>query len=381
MRHIASIQICNFTPFPVRDAVTSALALPTDQASPPASGHFLDDMEVVRSKRRSRRISALSVVTLRNIQDEEGHPEGAMRERKRATSGAGTHSSFRANSGRMASLSPTMQRGGTPMSPPLADTGPFTASASGFWLHSSQSNLESVLKSRLVETMITLAASSASHEETQQPQAPSSSNAADTPDFLSDIHQPSTKPVFNVDADSYASWASISTTCVRLAVFGRLHGGQDPCASSKGKEKAEDSSERRNDDGWALFQDWSFDLNDLMPLSDDQAVSKLPYNTPIITLRPSGRKFIVNLTRPQQVEAEDPGHRSDTESDPRTAMNAPPDFTPQSSPKRANKPARNQADDPPTPSRRRRDNNKSATWQDLIKCVTQIALKPSTHCT
>ena len=57
-----SIQVRNFTPFPVRDAVTSSLAV----TGPPPSD-CVDDMELTLGRRRSRRISTNSLGTLRNL--------------------------------------------------------------------------------------------------------------------------------------------------------------------------------------------------------------------------------------------------------------------------------------------------------------------------
>jgi hypothetical protein len=56
------IQIRNFTPFPVRDALTSSLAM---TGPPPLDS--VDDIELALSRRRSRRISTNSLGTVRNI--------------------------------------------------------------------------------------------------------------------------------------------------------------------------------------------------------------------------------------------------------------------------------------------------------------------------
>ncbi|KAG8809309.1 hypothetical protein FRC17_003501, partial [Serendipita sp. 399] len=62
LRHIISVQIRNFTPFPIRDVVTSSLA-----AVGPAPLDYQDDTDLTLSRRRSRRISTNSLSTLRGL--------------------------------------------------------------------------------------------------------------------------------------------------------------------------------------------------------------------------------------------------------------------------------------------------------------------------
>ncbi|KAG8785544.1 hypothetical protein FRC15_001169 [Serendipita sp. 397] len=62
LRHITSIQIRNFTPFPIRDVVTSSLA-----AVGPVPLEYQDDADLTLSRRRSRRISTNSLYTLRSL--------------------------------------------------------------------------------------------------------------------------------------------------------------------------------------------------------------------------------------------------------------------------------------------------------------------------
>ncbi|KAG8818682.1 hypothetical protein FRC17_010743, partial [Serendipita sp. 399] len=62
LRHITSVQIRNFTPFPIRDVVTSSLA-----AVGPAPLDYQDDTDLTLSRRRSRRISTNSLSTLRGL--------------------------------------------------------------------------------------------------------------------------------------------------------------------------------------------------------------------------------------------------------------------------------------------------------------------------
>jgi hypothetical protein len=371
LRHISSIQICNFTPFPIRDTVTSALALPSQQAPQSANGHFLDDIELARSKRRSRRVSAASVATLKDIQDEQGHADGAPQGRRRTLSGAGERSYSRTDIGRVASnLSPAEQHDGEGAGPaslppaPLKPPAPFTPGFSSFWLHSSQTNLEKVLQSRLVETMVSLVDTSGEGSAQNRP-----SSSVPSPSFLSEIHPPSTNPAFTVGTHNCSSWTNSSMACVTLSVFGRLQHDERPPTSSKGKEKARELPERASGGEWVLLQSWAFDLNDLVAVPDDQTTTTLPFNCPVLTFGLSPRKYYLRTGSLSWTQTEGTGHQSDTESDPRTAVNGPPSTSPQSSPKRATaeRKSRAEVDEPMTPSQRRRGNTTSATWQDLIK--------------
>lgn len=75
VRHITTIRICNITPFPVRDAATSALSQPSEQSQFTSNGHLSDDTDVALARKRSRRISNTSVATLRSLRDVEEQEE------------------------------------------------------------------------------------------------------------------------------------------------------------------------------------------------------------------------------------------------------------------------------------------------------------------
>ncbi|KAJ3713543.1 UV radiation resistance protein and autophagy-related subunit 14-domain-containing protein [Lentinula raphanica] len=86
--HISSIQIRNLTPFPARDTLTSALSKPTEFSNL-TNGHVADDLDTIPTRKRTRRISTASVVTVRTSRSEDAEFNGVPdvhEGRKRASS-------------------------------------------------------------------------------------------------------------------------------------------------------------------------------------------------------------------------------------------------------------------------------------------------------
>ncbi|KAJ3717549.1 hypothetical protein C8R42DRAFT_724461 [Lentinula raphanica] len=86
--HISSIQIRNLTPFPARDTLTSALSKPTEFSNL-TNGHAADDLDTIPTRKCTRRISTASVVTVRTSRSEDGEFNGVPdihEGRKRASS-------------------------------------------------------------------------------------------------------------------------------------------------------------------------------------------------------------------------------------------------------------------------------------------------------
>ena len=196
VRHITAIQVRNLTPFPVRDAFASALAKPSEQSQFTPHGRLSDDLDLTLSRRRSRRISANSINTLWSMMSEEGSGEDGSRgsgageakvRRKGAQrmsfSSSGTNSGSptllnlppssaptirTANRHRTASLASSINSPFTVSSSLVSSTTPATTSTFSFLLPDhSQTGLEKVIKSRLVETFVavTVLPMSASHED------------------------------------------------------------------------------------------------------------------------------------------------------------------------------------------------------------------------
>ncbi|EIW86351.1 hypothetical protein CONPUDRAFT_133794 [Coniophora puteana RWD-64-598 SS2] len=190
LRHITSIQIRNFTPFPARDAVASALLQPASHSQFTAHGHYSDDLDVTVARRRSRRISTSSINTLRSIRADpsvpftEGSPPGVsipdMKGRRRTQSKVSFTGAPTGSMSTGAGSKPSRQQ---PPSPTIHPTRPSfrnrtssiasgnipSASAlsavpssstytstSGFFMEYNQKKLEEVVDSRLVESFITI---------------------------------------------------------------------------------------------------------------------------------------------------------------------------------------------------------------------------------
>ncbi|KAI6045207.1 hypothetical protein EDC04DRAFT_3087161 [Pisolithus marmoratus] len=138
LRHITSVQIVNLTPFPIRDTFATALSQPAAHSQFTPLGNFSDDLDLTLLRKRSRRISSASGSTLKNlkIDDVTSSPDEASR------------GSFE---GRGRRKGPARLSGNAPFSS-SASTHPTTALA----FDHSQRVLERVIKSRLVETFITL---------------------------------------------------------------------------------------------------------------------------------------------------------------------------------------------------------------------------------
>ncbi|KAI0090044.1 UV radiation resistance protein and autophagy-related subunit 14-domain-containing protein [Irpex rosettiformis] len=179
IRHITSLQVRNFTPFPVRDEFASALIQPSEQPQFTAHGHLSDDLDLSVNRRRGRGRSSTSVSTISWQQAPGYEPQDASQSsgRKRTISRASAASTTAVGAtsipkGRSSGHSvpaatrpPLRQRTlstassisvGTSRSHDIA-VHP-TLSLSGFLQDTSQEALEHILQSRLAETFLTLRA-------------------------------------------------------------------------------------------------------------------------------------------------------------------------------------------------------------------------------
>ncbi|CAE6454256.1 unnamed protein product [Rhizoctonia solani] len=173
LRHIQGIYIKNLTPFPLRDHASSAL----QHTTPAPIIQLSDDTDLVLARRRGRRISQNSVVTLRTLRSDshteestEKPGESPRSARTRPTgppvsfSRAGPSNSPPVHVRRQRSTSHTSlgsiksgthSRDASVTTPP---TSPPPGSGS-FLYDASQRSLEKVMSSRLVETFVALSAS------------------------------------------------------------------------------------------------------------------------------------------------------------------------------------------------------------------------------
>jgi hypothetical protein len=168
LRHITRIQVRNFTPFPARDAFASALTQPSEQSQFTSYGSLSDDLDVALARKRTRRLSSASSVTVKSqgLEDhtnEESHAVGSglvgeQRARKRTVSRVSAREfPTGVSSGSHPPLSGTGTTSRTNRSRTLSSTsGKGMVPTITLWQSHTQSTLEKVLQSRLVETFITI---------------------------------------------------------------------------------------------------------------------------------------------------------------------------------------------------------------------------------
>ncbi|KAF8665091.1 hypothetical protein AX16_000559 [Volvariella volvacea WC 439] len=175
VRQITSIQVCNLTLFPIRDAFASALSQPSEQPNFTIHGHLSDDLDLTLSRKRGRKFSSASHATNLSFQSDEDSKHGTLELRSRKSSNpkvsfpAGGPALGSSNSGGRAQPQP--QR---PTSPAIANknlrsrtislgstkfssvNGVSGSSFTSGGLDNSQVNLENIISLRLVETILTI---------------------------------------------------------------------------------------------------------------------------------------------------------------------------------------------------------------------------------
>ncbi|KAI0044373.1 hypothetical protein FA95DRAFT_1608596 [Auriscalpium vulgare] len=213
LRHISSIQIKNFTPFPARDALTSALSQPAEQSQFNAFGNLSDDLDVALARKRTRKVSSTSVDTMRSL-GVDGLP--GVDDSKSLMSVAGHELRGRKRTMSRASMLDRPPAGASPGTdrrrPPLSGSGPTVrphrvrtnsmASSSssihlahgnpttsvGVNIDHSQVNLERILGSRLVETFLTLTVPPRPRERSRHGASFSSPSRSSSPHIRSSPH-------------------------------------------------------------------------------------------------------------------------------------------------------------------------------------------------
>ncbi|KAF9072674.1 hypothetical protein BDP27DRAFT_1319788 [Rhodocollybia butyracea] len=420
--HITSIQIRNLTPFPARDTLTSAL-------SKPAHGHLVDDLDATTTRRRARRISTNSIVTLRSLRSDDGEPGDVYEGRKR------TSSKVSDKSGTAGRTAPTIrpQRNRTTS---LASIFPTTAQdleSSKNYLDHSQAGLEKVVGSRLVQTFLAVtatpepselaASSSLSPPGTPSPQketfsppnhgrteswaptrsavptsplsssghvrslssasarkvklangstlASSSSTSTSVPSYLSPIHQPSTNPTFSFDPKSeFASWTDFRAVKLKIGLWAKVGSSSSGHINGKGKGKEQSLSGQTPE--WQALEEWNVDLNELIPLpkasSDDETSSshQLPSNTLLVTLNPPGQTFYIHA--PSLSHERSPSPTPGYSSDPESIVRKDSEINSSLTvfPSRRKRHRGRQGKE----SDNGEDVTKTAGWKDLFKLVT-----------
>ncbi|KAK7687991.1 hypothetical protein QCA50_008361 [Cerrena zonata] len=251
IRHITSIQIRNLTPFPVRDAFASALTQPSEQSQFTTHGRLSDDLDVTIGRKRGRRVSTASTSSHRNANsDNEGSVSESPNRKRLGSIGAkpmsprsNSHTAVSASSSNV-SISPGTRKS-LSTAPPVfrpqalrqrthssasSIAGPshsqtLTATSESFppiTLHSllrdtSQSGLEEVLKSRLVETYVTVTIPH-THSFDSTPTNHPPNSLSSSPSFSRVKH-------INGVTKGHAQTASVSSPMARPIISPRLGGG------------------------------------------------------------------------------------------------------------------------------------------------------------
>ncbi|KAH9043820.1 hypothetical protein EDB85DRAFT_2138507 [Lactarius pseudohatsudake] len=371
LRHITRIQIRNFTPFPARDAFASALTQPSEQSQFTSYGSLSDDLDVALSRKRTRKTSSASIMTIKSRLD--GHTSDDswavgsasppdLRARKRTVSRVSTRES-------PASVGPGNH-------PPLSGTGttsrtnrPRTQSMSSSvsgkavvptatqWQSHTQKTLEKVLRSRLVETFVTVTVPSTFGEHGSLAKPASASHAhrptsRESPASNRNLRPPQGTPSRSTSSsreEQHTKRISRTATAVSTdktastrkvaASPTKLNGSASkprslkadnetrlcpilyliftilpqiltlrwtytispnrptlrlPIKRDKGKEKTLDEVDI-SDPQWKAAGHWDICLADLVPLPDEIAAqpSSLPSNTLLLTLSPPGKTFYI----------------------------------------------------------------------------------------
>ncbi|KZS90305.1 hypothetical protein SISNIDRAFT_457834 [Sistotremastrum niveocremeum HHB9708] len=176
IRHITGIQIRNLTRFPARDAVASVLAAPSDVHT------ISDDIDLTLSRRRTRKISVTSTSTLKLGAEDPDVSDGLRGHRRNLSRGS-------YGSGKAPSSGPGVAGPSTvplprtrprttsqaslrqvnvfniPTSAPIPNPAALGASFPAWDVRLSESDLEKIFASRLVETYITLSHSPESMDD------------------------------------------------------------------------------------------------------------------------------------------------------------------------------------------------------------------------
>ncbi|KJA29339.1 hypothetical protein HYPSUDRAFT_211221 [Hypholoma sublateritium FD-334 SS-4] len=219
-RHITEIQIRNLTPFPVRDAVTTALTQPTEHSQFSAPG-VVDDLGAIVSRKHTRKASTASSSTRFNLKWEEGileqsdrKPSSESRERRTSTSSTvnlnASTSSSKSIPPSSSSRSVRSLRGHRPRTSSMTSSSSIHLASSMFSTgesstaippapsDNSQASLEKIINSRMVETFITISlplANSANHgveassPDSPNPPVPLRSAPMQKPSSLSRVHK------------------------------------------------------------------------------------------------------------------------------------------------------------------------------------------------
>lgn len=92
------------------------------------------------------------------------------------------------------------------------------------------------------------------------------------PNYISDIHHPSTNPSFPLDPRSgydVAKWTNLAARNVSIQVWGKVPDGLQSGGKGKGKWKDPMETVKGSIGQWKVLEEWCVNLDELVPLSDE----------------------------------------------------------------------------------------------------------------
>ncbi|KDN50331.1 hypothetical protein RSAG8_01667, partial [Rhizoctonia solani AG-8 WAC10335] len=418
LRHIQGVYVRNLTPFPLRDHASSAL----QHTTPTAIIQLSDDTDLVLARRRGRRISQNSIVTLRTIRSDShteestekpGEPPRSARtrptgppvsfsragpsnsppahlRRQRSTSHTSLCDFVNLGSGQSTSLEPQWGFSQTPYFTRVSRA-LIRLSTSSFEQHEEQANGAKVSSTALkrtgsarksngltangsVRTPSISSPKSISFPHTPSPPPTRSASPARSfvedrqatiPFFISPIHRPSTNPSWTgLDANGdFAEWVDRQQSQIIVALWGRVN----ECSASawsnlKGKDKGIGSDEP-NEDNWKVLVEWDVQMDKLEKVEATllDHLDVLPSNTLLLSLAPSGDLYYLPSNSPSR-----PSSPTAYASDSELAIST----------HKAKPPTRSEI---LQQSRRETRMKQSATWADVVKLANLYAVVRDTQ--
>ncbi|KAI0662390.1 UV radiation resistance protein and autophagy-related subunit 14-domain-containing protein [Cubamyces menziesii] len=138
------------------------------------------------------------------------------------------------------------------------------------------------------------------------------------PDYISPVHRASTNPRFQLSKYEFAPSADLSTSRMRVEVWGRADGG---ASVHKGKGKERETHDAAGTSQWKVLESWDVDLCRMAPLTDDLAThpNHLPSNTLLVTLSSGETLYLppqsLRPSSPSQPPSPNAGYNTDPEGD------------------------------------------------------------------
>ncbi|KAH9891128.1 UV radiation resistance protein and autophagy-related subunit 14-domain-containing protein [Cubamyces lactineus] len=138
------------------------------------------------------------------------------------------------------------------------------------------------------------------------------------PDYISPVHRASTNPRFQLSKYEFAPSADLSTSRMRVEVWGRAYSGD---TSLKGKGKERETHDGASSSQWKVLESWDVDLCRMAALTDDLVThpNHLPSNTLLVTLSSGETLYLppqsLRPSSPSRPPSPNAGYNSDPEGE------------------------------------------------------------------